>query len=164
MTAEEYNISVNQIGPALLRFVKSNLYEMDASKDVVQDAFLVMWNKRETVDIKKAKSFLFSVAHHKMMDLFRSKKNMVGNLSVEHIADDQYRHYSEKDLVKKALGQLTFEYKELVTLRDLEGYDYKEIGQITGLSESKVKVYLFRARKALKKIITELEAIHERQN
>lgn len=162
MTVEEYNISVNQIGPSLLRFTKSNLNDMDASKDIVQEAFVVLWNKRNDVPIEKAKSFLFSVAHHKMVDFFRSRKNISVLEHSEKYADDQYQHFSQKNLVHYAIGRLTFEYRELITLRDLEGYDYKEIERITGLTESQVKVYLFRARKTLKKIITELEVFNEK--
>ena len=39
-------------------------------------------------------------------------------------------------------------------LRDYEGYNYNEIGEITGLNESQVKVYIFRARKLLKRIFS----------
>ncbi len=162
MTVEEYNISVNQIGPSLLRFVNSNLRDKDHSKDIVQDAYIVLWDKRHDVIIEKAKSFLFSVAHYKMLDFFRKKGNKQGTITIEIYADDQYKSYSQKNLLNYAIGRLSFEYRELITLRDLEGYNYKEIGQITGLNESKVKVYLFRARIELKKILTEVEVLSEK--
>jgi RNA polymerase sigma-70 factor (ECF subfamily) len=44
-------------------------------------------------------------------------------------------------------------------LRDYEGYAYQEIGEITGLNESQVKVYIFRARAALKKYIVSLDMV-----
>jgi len=50
-------------------------------------------------------------------------------------------------------------YKELLTLRDLESYSYKEIEEITHLTEAQVKVYLFRARKAIKEKILQLEVL-----
>ena len=49
--------------------------------------------------------------------------------------------------------------KSVVLLRDYEGYNYAEIAEITGLSESQVKVYIFRARKALKEYIKRLELV-----
>ena len=45
----------------------------------------------------------------------------------------------------------------MILLRDYEGYDYKEIGEITGLSESQVKVYIYRGRVALKEFIGKFE-------
>jgi RNA polymerase sigma-70 factor (ECF subfamily) len=44
-------------------------------------------------------------------------------------------------------------------LRDYAGYDYSEIGEITGLSLSQVKVYIFRARKILKDYLVSVEAV-----
>jgi RNA polymerase sigma-70 factor (ECF subfamily) len=46
--------------------------------------------------------------------------------------------------------------KSIILLRDLEGYDYKEIGEILGLNEPQVKVYLFWARQKVKNFIKEL--------
>ena len=42
-------------------------------------------------------------------------------------------------------------------LKDYEGYSYEEIGRITGLSESQVKVYLHRARVQLKSYLVKPE-------
>jgi len=44
-------------------------------------------------------------------------------------------------------------------LRDYEGYAYNEIGEITGLNESQVKVYIYRARLFLKKYIGSLDVV-----
>jgi RNA polymerase sigma-70 factor (ECF subfamily) len=47
----------------------------------------------------------------------------------------------------------------LVLLKDYEGYSYEEIGQITNLSESQVKVYLHRARVQLKEYLVKVENV-----
>ena len=62
-----------------------------------------------------------------------------------------------KDIVNIAMAQLPQTDRDLIVLRDLEGYDYKEIAQITGLSDSQVKVYLFRARKKMKSLLEKME-------
>lgn len=60
-----------------------------------------------------------------------------------------YNHeYSDlKEQLDKALDNLAQIQKTVIMLRDYEDYSYEEIGQITGLSESQVKVYIYRARK-----------------
>jgi len=160
MTAAEYNICVSQVGPNLLRFVDSNLRQLDASKDVVQDAFLVLWNKRADVEISKAKSFLFSTAHHKLIDYIRKNKrvNPIEDMEFSSGGSSAETQMSHKDLVQKSLQAISTKYRTLITLRDLEGYSYREIESITGLSQSKVKVYIYRARKELKTAIIKLEA------
>ena len=47
----------------------------------------------------------------------------------------------------------------VLTLRDYEGYSYQEIGEMTTLSESQVKVYIYRARVFLKNYIGKLEVL-----
>lgn len=162
LTASEYNIVVRQWGPHLLRFANRNLNNMDVAKDVVQDAFEVLWTNREEIKMEKAKQYLFTVVFRKGIDVFRKNKF---NAAIEdhHLDIGQTAQFDQsigdKELVRIALDTLPEIQKQLVLLRDLEGYDYKEMEAITGLSESQVKVYLFRARKALKETITTMEAI-----
>ena len=69
-------------------------------------------------------------------------------------------NYSDvHEILDKALEQLPEIQKAVVTLRDYEGYDYNEIGEILNLSESQVKVYIFRARKFLKEYIGAIETL-----
>ncbi len=135
---------------------------MDAAKDAVQDAFEVFWKNKDTVDPGKAKQYLFTVVFRKGIDNFRMRKNetdidILTNVSASTKAHDAA--YSDKELVGMALEQLPDLQKQLILLRDLEGYDYNEISEITGLNLSQVKVYLFRARKSLKETITNIEAL-----
>ena len=76
--------------------------------------------------------------------------------------NEKGREASQPDLkaiVHKALDQLPEIQKSVILLRDYEGYDYAEIGKITGLNESQVKVYIFRARQTLKNYLVSLENI-----
>ena len=56
-------------------------------------------------------------------------------------------------------GNLKRKKKALVLLRDYEGYHYAEIAEITNLNESQVKVYIFRARQALKVYLKSIELV-----
>ena len=49
--------------------------------------------------------------------------------------------------------------KTVLLLRDYEGYTYSEIGEMTGLTETQVKVYIFRARRQMKAYFVHLENI-----
>ena len=59
----------------------------------------------------------------------------------------------------RALDQLNELQKSLVMLKDYEGYSYQEIGEITGLNESQVKVYLHRARITLRNYLVSPENV-----
>jgi len=64
-----------------------------------------------------------------------------------------------KELLKEAVNRLPEIQKSVILLRDYEGYSYEEIGEITGLNESQVKVYIYRARLFLKEYIGSLENV-----
>jgi len=62
-------------------------------------------------------------------------------------------------VLNDALDKLPEVQKTVVLLRDYEGYNYAEIAEITNLSESQVKVYIFRARQTLKEYIKRTELV-----
>ena len=64
-----------------------------------------------------------------------------------------------KKVLEQALDRLSETQKSLVLLKDYEGYSYEEIGRITGLNESQVKVYLHRARIQLKNYLVKPENV-----
>ena len=63
------------------------------------------------------------------------------------------------EILHEALDKLPEIQKTVVLLRDYEGYNYAEIAEITTLSESQVKVYIFRARQALKEYIKRMDLV-----
>ena len=67
-----------------------------------------------------------------------------------------------KRALEQALARLNDVQRSLVLLKDYEGYSYEEIGEITGLNESQVKVYLHRARIQLKNYIVRPENVLEK--
>ena len=75
----------------------------------------------------------------------------------EDIHFDQYSDLGE--VLDKALAQLPEIQRLVVLLRDYEGYSYEEIAQIASLSESQVKVYIYRGRVFLKNVIGKIEVL-----
>ena len=64
-----------------------------------------------------------------------------------------------KKALQDALNRLNEVQKSLVMLKDYEGYSYEEIAKITGLNEGQVKVYLHRARLALRNYLVSPENV-----
>lgn len=61
------------------------------------------------------------------------------------------------EIVQRYLDQLPEIQRTLILLRDYEGYSYQEMAEMTSLSIAQVKVYIFRARVALKQQIGSME-------
>lgn len=70
------------------------------------------------------------------------------------------RHtFDTQAILEQVLSGLPPVQKSIILLRDLEGYEYREIGEILELSETQVKVYLFRGRQKVKNAIKELHHV-----
>jgi RNA polymerase sigma-70 factor (ECF subfamily) len=158
MTVTEYNQCVDQHSDGVYRFILKNIRDEDAAMDIVQDAFEKMWLKFREISAASAKSYLFTTAYHRMIDRTRKEKRMERmDNRFDHLNGDS-SHYSDlKEILDEALERLPELQKSLILLRDYEGYSYEEIGKITGLSESQVKVYIFRGRMALKNYLISIE-------
>jgi len=158
MTAAEYNQCVDLHSDGVYRFILKNIRDEEAAMDIVQDAFEKMWLKFREISAASAKSYLFTTAYHRMIDYTRKEKRMDRMQDRFDNRQDDSGHYSDlKEILDEALNRLPGLQKSLILLRDYEGYNYEEIGKITGLNESQVKVYIFRARTALKNYLVSIE-------
>ena len=160
MTVADYNTCVDQYADGLFRFVAKNLKDSDAARDVVQDTFEKLWLKVEQVDFQKSKIYLFTAGYHTMIDKIRKEKHSaVMEDYHEALVQTENKYTDLKKVLNKALETLTDIQRHVVLLRDYEGYSYQEIGDITGLNESQVKVYIYRARLAMKHYLGSLENV-----
>lgn len=160
MTEREYNECVREYADNVYRFILKNLRHEEDSRDVVQSAFEKMWINRAGVDAAKAKSFLFTVAYNQMIDhLRKSKRVSLREEFPEHSRVEDRPAQNAKRILEEALSRLNETQRSLVMLKDYEGYSYEEIGEIMGLNQSQVKVYLHRARIQLKNYLVKPENV-----
>lgn len=133
------------------------LQNKEDASDIVQDVFEKLWKYRKKVEFEKAKSWLFTCAHNAMINLIKRNKKItyVDNVVGESTRSSEHR-FEMQEVIDKSLAHLPPVQKSIILLRDLEGYNYKEIGEILELSEAQVKVYLFRARNKIKKQLKDL--------
>lgn len=160
MTTAEYNQCVDDHADGVYRFILKNIKDEDKARDVVQEAFVKMWGKVKTISAEKAKSYLFTSAYHTMIDYIRKDKKNVGMEEMNFDPESDQNSYSDlNEVLNEAVEKLPEVQRSVVLLRDYEGYSYKEIGEITKLSEPQVKVYIYRARKFLKSYIGSMDAV-----
>ncbi|MFN0082980.1 MAG: RNA polymerase sigma factor [Ferruginibacter sp.] len=160
MTEREYNECVKLYADNVYRFILKNLRNEEDAKDVVQGAYEKMWVNRAQVDNEKCRSFLFTVAYNNMIDHIRKNKRIVlKDDFTETALGSGGQQQNAKRILNEALSKLGETQRSLVMLKDYEGYNYAEIGEITGLNESQVKVYLHRARLQLREYIVKPENV-----
>jgi RNA polymerase sigma-70 factor (ECF subfamily) len=160
MTVKDYNNCVNQHADAVYRFLLKNIRDKEKAHDLVQDSFEKLWINVEQVEAGKAKSYLFTTAYHKLIDQTRVDKRMADWDTVsmsEYSHSEQYSDVMEK--LQKGVARLPVDQRSVIMLRDYEGYSYKEIAGMTGLSEAQVKVYIYRARVFLKEFVGSVDVL-----
>lgn len=160
MTVAEYNLCVEKFADGIYRFIIKNLGDTDKAQDVVQDTFTKLWVRYTEVSYSKAKSYLFTTAYHTMIDMIRKEKK-IGDMEELNVTPGQENaEYSDlKEILDVAINQLPESQRSVLMLRDYEGYTYQEIEEITGLNQTQVKVYIYRARKFLMKYIGSIEKV-----
>jgi RNA polymerase sigma factor (sigma-70 family) len=160
MTEREYNECVTQYADNVYRFVLKNLRHEEDARDIVQGTFEKVWVHRQQVEANRSKSYLFTVAYNMMIDHIRKSKRVVLKEAFgETLQTTNRQQHDSKKVLQQALNKLNETQRSLVMLKDYEGYSYEEIGKITGLSESQVKVYLHRARLQLREYIVNPENV-----
>ncbi len=160
MNVREYNSCVDQFSDGLFRFIRSNLRDQEQARDVVQETFTKLWLKVDEVSFEKARSYLFTTAYRTMIDWLRREKK---NADFENVNESAYsgsqQHAGLNDVLHTALARLPEIQRTVVLLRDYEGYSYQEIADIAQLTESQVKVYIYRARVALKEYLVSIDYV-----
>jgi RNA polymerase sigma-70 factor (ECF subfamily) len=160
MTVKEFNRSVDEFSDSVYRFIRGSLKDEARSNDIVQDTYEKLWRHVAEIDYSVAKSWLFSTAYHDMIDIIR-KERKITSIDIydekDMIHDSQYSDLNE--ILHEALDRLPEQQKTILLLRDYEGYSYKEIGDITGVSEAQVKINIYRGRLKLKSYIGRIETV-----
>ena len=129
-----------------------NLKNDADTKDVVQETYVKLWTNKDKIHSEKIVAWLFTCAYRTMIDFIRKQKPQF-NIDEDLVQVSSVIDTETIDMVHLYLDQLSPVFKSVVLLRDIEGYNYEEIGAILSLSESQVKVYLFRARQKVKVLI-----------
>ena len=131
------------------------------AEDAVQEAFVKLWHKHDTIDPGKIRPWLMRVTRNNCLDRLRRRK------PTQEWEDWQKADESPgpaQDLAQHELGErlkhsingLKEPYRSLVVLRDVHQHSYEEVASVLELSLSQVKVYLHRARKQLREQLAEV--------
>ena len=158
MQVEEFNRLVAKMQDKMYRLAYRIVKSEEGAMDVVQDSFVKVWKKREhLVSIEKKEAYLMTITRNMAIDKLRARKIETSDID-EHYDIKSNTADPEREMVgKQQLGlvmdvvnSLPENHRTVIHLRDIEGYTYKEISEMTGYNLEKVKVYLHRARTKLR--------------
>ena len=164
MMLEYFKSEVLPLKNKLYRFANSIVGDDDLAKDIVQETMLKTWEKRaELKQINNIEAWCMTLTRNFALDKLRSKHHKTmginGQFDLEINGQSPYQIAEMGnmiDVIDEIVNSLPMKQKEAFQLRDVEGYAYQEICDITGHNINDVKVNIFRARKTIRTILLKL--------
>ena len=157
---EEFTMLFQEFYPSLCRFLECLLGgRVELAQDLAQESFLQLHRTAwETLPHGEARFWLYRVARNFAINEFRKShtRYRLFDRVVEVMSprsrnpEEEYETRERKELVLTMLRALPEDQRVALLLREQEELSYKDISQVLNVSESKVKVDIFRARAALR--------------
>lgn len=141
----------------------------EEAEDIVQDTLLKLWQRRdELAQVQNLEAFALTAARHLAID----RKERLSSRTVSFDpsthdrpdeaqvgADRRMMHDETYRTIDAIVAELPEKQRTIVQWRDIEGKSYKEIAEILNITESDVKVSLFRARNTVKEKILQKKSL-----
>jgi len=165
MLARDFKTDVLPISSKLLRFALQILQNEEEAKDVLQDVFLKLWQKRdELVKVENLEAFAIRMTRNRCLDLIRARRTVSmelvnKNKHIEEVcSDSDYLENAElAGLAKRIIAELPDLQRTIIHLRDIEQLEYEEIAEVTELNVNAIRVNLSRARKKVRDEILKIQ-------
>ncbi len=131
--------------------------------DVVQEAFMKLWENCEKVEPEKVRAYLFTVGNNLMLNhLARQKTATKFNLQPQETTDKESPQFlmEEKELEQKinfALSTLTEDQRVTLMLNKVEGKKHKEIAEMLGISRKAVEKRIYKAIRIVNAILGDVK-------
>ncbi len=164
---EAFDLIYTRYFPLLFGYSTQFCRDKALVKDVIQDLFVGLWNKRETMgEVTAIKAYLYTILRNSLVKELTHKKNALfqwdipDNYSFEVIfshellmIDSQSTQQQTKELLK-AFGKLSKRQKEVIYLRFYENMDYKSIVEVMSLQNTKsARSLVYKALEELRRYL-----------
>ena len=129
------------------------LHDDEASKDVVADAFELVWRRLQDSDVDKLSSYLLTTVKNVCLDYIRKQniRNRYVQASVQAVGKQSFNpeevdlHEEKIQTIMRSLDELTPRTQQIVTMCYVQRKKYREVAEELGISESAVKKHIMQA-------------------
>ncbi|MFA5972911.1 MAG: sigma-70 family RNA polymerase sigma factor [Lentimicrobiaceae bacterium] len=154
MTKEEFQKEVIPLGDKMYRMAYRLLGNSESAKDVLQELFLKLWEKRDELHkLSSIDAFACTVLKNKCLDKLRLQKPMV-DVEILHSQGNNpeaaFDHNEGISEIRKVIQLLPERQRLIMQMRDIDGCTFEEIATVTDTSENNIRVQLCIARRCVK--------------
>ena len=164
MTSDEFKIQIlpwaRRLYPVIRRLLKNDAETQDA----IQDLMMKLWDKKDFLQkMENIDAYILRMARNHCLDLMKKRKPV-------YLGDEEQRrlvnvpdkegdsdHLEKFDHVRKVIETLPEKYRQVIQYRDIDGFEFDEIMELTGHEVPYIRVLLSRARGMVK---TEIQKIY----
>lgn len=157
MNKSDFKHKVFSLSDRLFPMVARMLGNDANAEDAIQEIMVRLWNKRKQIDQHpNIAGFVFLTARNYCIDLLKKKRLRINdadmNLSMmESTHEHEQLEWKElNDIITEILKKLPEQQREILMMRDIDGYEFTEIASATQLKVEHVRVLLSRARKQVR--------------
>ena len=167
MNLEAFQTRVLPSKNKLFRFAFRMLGSSEEAKDVVQEVMIKVWNGREQMaEIQNMEAWCMRITKNLSLDKLRTQQRRATDLIDEgfEVRQEGLSPHEKTELnesmqkINQMIAALPEKQRQVIHLRDIEGYSYNEICEMLELDMSQVKVSLFRARNAVREKLVKMNA------
>ncbi|MBO9154339.1 RNA polymerase sigma factor [Chitinophaga sp. GCM10012297] len=165
MSSESFISLIMPFREKLYRFALRLLGNEEDAKDIIQDAFVKVWNNKDKMgELQNLEAWCMRITRNLALDKIKSRKYRVTD-DLERAGEVPAAHHSphqsaeKSDLMRRVHGAirgLPEKYRTILQLRDIDGLSYQEIGEVLEIELGEVKVNLHRARKQVREQLQNL--------
>ena len=151
----------------LFRFAFRLLGSSEEAKDVVQEVFIKVWNGRDQMaSIDNMEAWCMRITRNLSLDKIRARQRKAtdpieASFDIQNDSRTPYEATENSENMQRIgelIASLPEKQRQVMHLRDIEGYSYNEICEILELDMNQVKVNLFRARNAVREKFVKINA------
>jgi RNA polymerase sigma-70 factor (ECF subfamily) len=150
------------LSPQLLSYLKRMGGESADSADVIQQAFIILWEKRSEIDEHRSiRAFLFKIASNRMLNVFRDRKKFIDTEFEPESTGSNPELIAAGELTlshfNKAIAALPEKRRQVFELCFIQQFTYKEAAEVLGVTHKTIENHMLTAlkniREAMKKIL-----------
>ncbi|MCA0931836.1 RNA polymerase sigma factor [Lutimonas saemankumensis] len=157
MNQKEFLETVLPFKDKVFRLAKRLLVSSDEAEDATQELYLKLWrNKNKIEQYDNVEAYAMMMTKNYCLDQLKSKR--ASNLTLVHSnykdessrEEENLEYKDGADILKRMMNDLPAKQRMIIQLRDVENYEFQEIGKIMNMEPTAIRVALSRARKTLR--------------
>ncbi len=156
----------------MFRLARRITGDYEDARDIVQESLIRLWEMADKIDAyANPEALAITITKNLSLDKMKSKHNRMKKIEIdeyedllvsEEISPERKAENNQlHELILELIEKLPQQQKIIFHLRDIEGYNNKEVADMLGLNENIVKINLSRARKKIRELLTKIYKYYE---